>query len=71
MAAQRRRQGLADLTERQQEILQYVAAGYSNDQIGRRLQLSPATVRKHLENIFARLDVTSRTAAVTRAQGWQ
>lgn len=38
-----------------------------NRQIARRLGLSDATIRKHLENIFARLQVTSRTAAVKRA----
>lgn len=66
VAAERRRRGLLPLTTRQREILQYVAAGYSNGQIARRLEVSEATVRKHLENIFARLDVTSRTAAVAR-----
>jgi DNA-binding NarL/FixJ family response regulator len=54
---------------RQRQLLRLVAAGYTNDQIGRRLSISEATVRKHLENIFARLGVTSRTAAVTTAFG--
>jgi DNA-binding NarL/FixJ family response regulator len=36
-------------------------------QIGRRLGLAEGTVRKHLENIFARLQVSSRTAAVIKA----
>jgi DNA-binding CsgD family transcriptional regulator len=66
IAAERRRRGLLPLTARQREILQYVAAGFSNGQIARRLRVSEATVRKHLENIFARLGVTSRTAAVAR-----
>jgi DNA-binding NarL/FixJ family response regulator len=44
--------------------LRFVAAGYSNGQIARRLQVSEATVAKHLENIFARLQVTNRAAAV-------
>lgn len=44
--------------------MQYVAAGHSNYQIGRRLHLSEGTVRKHLENAFTRLKVTSRAAAV-------
>jgi ATP/maltotriose-dependent transcriptional regulator MalT len=43
-----------------------VAAGYSNRQIARRLEVSETTVRTHLENIFARLEVNSRTAAVAR-----
>jgi DNA-binding NarL/FixJ family response regulator len=67
VATERRRLGIAPLTPRQREILQYVAVGMGNHQIARRLNLSEATVRKHLENIFARLDVTSRTAAVARA----
>lgn len=67
VATERRRLGVAPLTTRQREILQYVAAGMGNRQIARRLGLSDATVRKHMENIFARLEVTSRTAAVRRA----
>jgi DNA-binding NarL/FixJ family response regulator len=41
-----------------------VAAGHDNTAIARRLALSPGTVRNHLENVYARLGVTSRTAAV-------
>lgn len=66
-AGARRRLGQVPVTRRQNEILTYVAAGFSNGQIARRLSLSEATIRKHLENIFARLQVTSRTAAVKRA----
>lgn len=55
------------LTKRQAEILQLVAAGYDNAAIARRLGLSRGTVRKHLENIYASLEVSSRTAAVARA----
>ena len=64
--ADRRRRGLLALTWRQREILQLVAAGYRNREIARRLCVSEATVRKHLENIFSRLGVSSRTAAVAR-----
>jgi DNA-binding CsgD family transcriptional regulator len=67
VAAERRRLGVSPLTPRQQEVMQYVAAGFSNTQIARRMQVSEATVRKHLENIFQRLQVTNRTAAVGRA----
>jgi DNA-binding CsgD family transcriptional regulator len=64
----RTRQNSADvLTRRQRELLGLVAAGHTNGQIARRLSISEATVRKHLENIFARLGVTSRTAAVAEA----
>jgi DNA-binding NarL/FixJ family response regulator len=44
-----------------------VAAGHTNRQIARRFGISEGTVRTHLENIYARLQVSSRTAAVTRA----
>ena len=64
LAARQSRAGLTPLTTRQREIMQYVAAGYSNYQIARRLDLSEGTVRKHLENVFTRLRVTSRAAAV-------
>ena len=66
-AAERRRRGAPELTRRQRELLHLVADGYTNAQIGRRLGLAEGTVRKHLENIFARLQVSSRTAAVIRA----
>jgi DNA-binding CsgD family transcriptional regulator len=63
LGAERRRRGLRPLTDRQRQILQYIAAGFTNGQIATRLNVSEHTVRKHVENIFARLDVTSRTAA--------
>jgi DNA-binding CsgD family transcriptional regulator len=66
-AAERRRRGTPELTRRQRELLHLVADGYTNAQIGRRLGLAEGTVRKHLENIFARLQVSSRTAAVIQA----
>ena len=62
----RRRQGLADLTPRQVQIVTMVAAGLTNSQVGRALAISEATVRKHLENVFQRLEVTSRAAAVAK-----
>jgi DNA-binding CsgD family transcriptional regulator len=65
--AERRRHGIPQLTRRQWELLRLVAAGHTNAQIARRLGLSEGTVRKHLENIYGRLQVSSRTAAVTRA----
>jgi len=65
--AQRRRSAVLQLTPRQLELLRLVAAGYTNGQIARRLGLSEGTVRIHLQNIYGRLQVSSRTAAVTRA----
>jgi DNA-binding CsgD family transcriptional regulator len=65
--AERRRSTTPRLTPRHWELLRLVAAGYTNAQIGRRLGVTEKTVGKHLENIYARLGVSSRTAAVTRA----
>ena len=58
--------GEPNLTPRQWEILRRVATGASNTQIARTLGLSEATVRKHLENIFVRLNVLNRTEALAR-----
>jgi DNA-binding CsgD family transcriptional regulator len=65
--AQRRRHPAPRLTVRQRELLHLVAAGHTNAQIARRLGISEGTVRTHLENIYRLLNVSSRTAAVTRA----
>jgi DNA-binding CsgD family transcriptional regulator len=65
--AERRRHPVPRLTPRQNDLLRLVAAGHTNTQIARRLGISEATVRTHLENIYERLHVSSRTAAVTRA----
>jgi DNA-binding CsgD family transcriptional regulator len=62
---ERHRHPGADLTTRQRQLLDLVAAGYTNAQAARRLGIAEGTVRKHLENIYRRLDVPSRTAAVT------
>jgi DNA-binding NarL/FixJ family response regulator len=55
------------LTEREIEVLYLVARGNSNAQIGKALHISNATVKTHLVHIFAKLDVSDRTAAVTCA----
>ena len=55
------------LTPRQVQLLRRVARGDTDRQAARDLGLSEGTVRKHLENIYARLEVHSRTEAVTRA----
>ena len=65
--AERRRHPTPQLTPRQWELLRLVAAGHTNAQIARQLGVSEGTVRIHLQNIYARLHVSSRTAAVTRA----
>jgi len=51
------------LTQREAEVLLWTARGKSNRDIGEILTLSPRTVNKHLEQIFAKLGVENRTAA--------
>jgi LuxR family maltose regulon positive regulatory protein len=53
------------LTERERSVMLLLSAGLSNKEIGRKLDLSDNTVKFHLRNIFAKLNVTTRTAAVT------
>jgi DNA-binding CsgD family transcriptional regulator len=65
--AEQRRHPVPELTARQWELLDLVAAGHTNAQIARRLGVSEGTVRTHLEHIYRRLQVSSRTAAVARA----
>jgi DNA-binding NarL/FixJ family response regulator len=64
---ERRRCPVPPLTARQRELLRLVAAGHTNGQIARRLGIAEGTVRTHLENIYRLLQVSSRTAAITRA----
>lgn len=60
------RDGAARLTARQRELLRLVAEGLTNRQIGRELGLSEGTVRKHLENVYARLGVQNRVQAIAQ-----
>jgi two-component system nitrate/nitrite response regulator NarL len=55
------------LTEREVQILRKVAAGGSAAQIGKDLYLSPTTVKSHLRNLYAKLEVGDRAAAVAEA----
>jgi DNA-binding CsgD family transcriptional regulator len=57
------------LTSRELEVLRWVAHGKTNAEIAQLLWLAPSTVRKHLENVYAKLGVTTRTAAVARFLG--
>jgi DNA-binding CsgD family transcriptional regulator len=59
------RQWRPQLTAREREILGLVAEGSTNAEVAERLWVSPGTVRKHLDNIYAKLGVHTRTAAVT------
>jgi DNA-binding CsgD family transcriptional regulator len=57
------------MTAREAEVLRWVAAGKSDAQIGAILRISPRTVQKHLQNLYQKLGVESRTAAAMRARG--
>jgi LuxR family maltose regulon positive regulatory protein len=56
------------LSERELEVLRWVAAGYSNQEIAQELVIAVSTVKKHIYNIFGKLEVESRTQAVARAK---
>ncbi|MCX9156813.1 response regulator [Niveibacterium sp. 24ML] len=57
----------AELTARESEVLLWVARGKTNRDIGEILGMSPRTVNKHLEHIFEKLGVETRTAAASAA----
>jgi predicted ATPase/DNA-binding CsgD family transcriptional regulator len=59
--------GPTPLTEREQEVLRWLAQGLTNSQIAERLVVSPFTVNAHLRNIYNKLDVPSRPAAIRYA----
>lgn len=58
--------GRVNLTFREAQVLSWVARGRRNDEIGRLLFMAPATVHKHLEHAYEKLDVHSRAEAVAR-----
>ena len=68
------RQSLASLPQaqslspREQEVLQQMAQGLTNQQIAERLVISVRTVKKHVENIHGKLNVQNRTQAAARAR---
>jgi DNA-binding CsgD family transcriptional regulator len=67
-AFRRRFSGGAGLTPREREVLGWVASGKTNAEIAQLLVISPHTVRKHIENIFEKLNVGTRTAAAAWAR---
>jgi LuxR family maltose regulon positive regulatory protein len=56
------------LTARELEVLPLLAEGLSNKAIAERLIVAPSTIKQHLKNIYSKLDVHSRTEAVTRGR---
>ncbi len=67
----RRIRAPSTLTDREMEIVRLLAAGHANKEIARRLEISENTARHHLESVYAKLEVTTRTGAVmqTLAKG--
>ena len=57
----------SELSEREIEVIQLVARGLSNKEVARAIGRTDETVKIHLKNIFAKLDVADRTEAVTVA----
>lgn len=62
--AYRRARARSKVTVRELEVVGLVGQGLTNQEIARRLQVSPGTIRSHLEHVFAKLGVGTRTAAV-------
>lgn len=58
-----------ELTDRERQVLDLVAAGFGNHDIARRLALSEKTVRNHVSSVLVKLQVSSRSAAVAKARG--
>lgn len=55
------------LTGRECRILREISAGANNKQVARLLEISPSTVRTHVESIFRKLECSTRTAATFKA----
>ena len=56
----------ANLTARERDVLHWLAAGKTDRDIGAILEISPRTVHKHLQHVYEKLGVETRTAAVMR-----
>ena len=59
---------LMTLTQREREVLRYVAYGLTNRQIAQQLVVSVATIQNHVHSILEKLEVSNRTMAVVVAQ---
>jgi DNA-binding NarL/FixJ family response regulator len=57
-----------ELTAREKEVLELLAQGLGNQQLARRLFISPKTVRNHVANILAKIGVPDRAQAIARAR---
>jgi DNA-binding CsgD family transcriptional regulator len=59
---------IAELTDREHEVLDLIALGFSNSQIAEELVISPKTVSNHISNIFKKLQVADRAQAIVLAK---
>lgn len=59
----------APLSKRERDVLRWVARGKTNNEIATALYLSESTIRKHLQNAYRKLNVTSRTSALALLSG--
>jgi LuxR family transcriptional regulator, maltose regulon positive regulatory protein len=59
---------LEPLTEREIDMIRLLALGLSNHEISARSQIALSTAKWHLKNVFAKLDVSTRTGAIARAR---
>lgn len=57
-----------DLTDRERELLELIAAGQNNHDIARQLHISAKTVSNHISNIFSKLQVSDRAQAIVKAR---
>lgn len=62
------RNAFPELTEREREILSFIAQHQTNPEIALKLSLSPKTVSNHVSNIFSKLQVADRAEAIIRAR---
>lgn len=56
------------LSQRELEVLEFIAEGYSNQEIAEKLFVSINTIKTHITNIYSKLDVRRRTQAVSKAK---
>ncbi|MGI6611161.1 MAG: helix-turn-helix domain-containing protein [Limnochordia bacterium] len=58
---QKGRERLADLSQRERDVLKLIALGLANDEIATKLFISPHTVKNHVSNIYRKLGIDDRT----------
>lgn len=60
-----------DFSEKERQILRYLAAGFSNKEIAQAIHLANGTVKNHISNLLSKLDCRDRTQAVLKALQWR